>query len=113
LCWQQRVIEKVLQQGAWDHAKSPTNVRETGTLFGPETISSYTPQWLADFCEKEPEYGPSPCPQPANSGWVRPYRTRRIKLKMYEKHQDAVSMFHALDRCVCARARVRGMCVRM
>jgi len=97
-CREQRVIEKVLQQGAWDHAQSPMYVRETGTVFGPETVSSYTPRWLAEYCEKAPEYGPSPCPQPPNSAWVRPYRSRRIKLKMCEKHQDAKSMFQALDR---------------
>jgi len=92
------VIEKIFLQGAWDNRECPMHKREDGTLFGEETHTSFVPQWLREFCSETPEEGPKPCPQPHDDHWVRPYRMRRIKMKMYEKHSEAKTMFNALDR---------------
>jgi hypothetical protein len=97
-CREQRVIERVFAAGAWEGPPSPFHAREDGTEYGPAAWSTFTPKWLQQYCEKRPQAGPVPCSQPRDSGWVRPYKIRRIKMKMAEKFSDPRKMFDAMDR---------------
>ena len=97
-CREQQVIEKIFRAGSWDSGGSPFHTREDGTEFGPSSWSSFTPKWLQQYCEKDPEHGPRPCSQPRDTVWARPYKIRRIKAKMAEKFRDPRKMFGAMDR---------------
>ena len=97
-CREQATIEKIFRTGSWDSSGSPFHTREDGTEFGPSSWSTFTPRWLQQYCEKNPEYGPVPCSQPRETAWARPYKLRRIKAKMRDKFADPHKMFKAMDR---------------
>ena len=96
-CREQEVIEKIFATGSWDSSSSPMHRREDGSDFGPSTWSTFTPTWLKQYCEQQPKDGPVPCSQPHDTAWVRPYKIRRIKMKMLDKFDDPRKMFDAMD----------------
>jgi hypothetical protein len=97
-CREQQVIEKIFKSGSWDSGGSPYHTRVDGTEYGPSTWSTFIPRWLRQYCEASPKEGPVPCSQPFGGGWARPYKIRRIKMKMMDKFTDPVKMFQAMDR---------------